>query len=220
MTTRWRTGFAAVVLTAAAAFLALAAEVRASSAPGSDLVQTGQFVPGLEPYDRIVAGIMLDYRIPGAAVAVVRDGRLVYARGFGMADRLRDLPVQPDSLLRIASLSKLVTAVAVLRLVEDGRLELDARVFNDLLAGIEPHPPKDARMNGITVRDLLRYSGGFDRERSGDIQWEQKKVSRKLRKRPPLECADVIAYMKQRRLGFSRGSATRIPTSATAPLVG
>ena len=78
-------------------------------------------------------------------------------------------------------------------------------MFRDLLAGIEPHPPADPRMNEITVRDLLRHSGGFDRVRRGDIQWAQKKISRKIRKRTPLDCADVIAYMKRRRLDFSPG---------------
>ena len=206
MAAGWWTSFAAMVLTAVAVFIAPAVEAQASpSTPEPDIMQTGQFVPGLESYDRIVARIMRDHDIPGAAVAVVRYGRLVYARGFGVADRESGTPVQPDSLFRIASLSKPITAVAVLKLVEDGRLELDTRVFRDLLAGIEPHPPADPRMNEITVRDLLRHSGGFDRVRRGDIQWDQKKISRKIRKRPPLDCADVIAYMKRRRLDFSPG---------------
>ena len=205
MTARWLTNSAAGALTAVAVLLPLAGEARASSTSEPRIVQTGQHVPGLESYDRIIAEVMREHRIPGAAVAVAKFGSLVYARGFGLADRLHDVLVQPDSLFRIASLSKPITAVAVLKLVEDGRLELDARVFQDLLAGIEPHPPKDARMNEITVRDLLRHSGGFDSDRSGDIQWEQKRVGRKLRKRPPLDCTDIIAYMKRRKLDFSPG---------------
>ena len=205
ITAGWWTRSAAIVLTAVAALVAPAVEAQTSSTPEPNIMQTGQFVPGLESYDRIVAPIMRDHDIPGAAVAVVRDGRLIYARGFGVADRESGAPVQPDSLFRIASLSKPITAVAVLKLVQDGRLELDARVFRDLLAGIEPHPPADPRMNEITVRDLLRHSGGFDRQRSGDIQWDQKKISQTIRKRPPLDCADVIAYMKRRRLNFSPG---------------
>ena len=90
MATGWCTRLAAVVLTAVAGLFALAGEAQASSTPEPDIVQTGQFVPGLEPYDRIVARTMRDHRIPGAAVAVVRHGHLVYARGFGMADRLRE----------------------------------------------------------------------------------------------------------------------------------
>ena len=205
MTTGWLTNSAAGVLTAVAGLLPLAGEAQGSSTSEPGIVQTGQQVPGLESYDRIIAELMREHRIPGAAVAVARLGRLVYARGFGMADRLHDVPVQPDSLFRIASLSKPITAAAVLKLVEDGQLELDARVFRDLLAGIEPHPPKDARMNEITVRDLLRHSGGFDRDRSGDIPWEQKNVGRKLRKRPPLDCTDIITYMKGQKLDFSPG---------------
>ena len=128
MAAGWWTSFAAMVLTAVAVFIAPAVEAQASpSTPEPNIMQTGQFVPGLESYDRIVARIMRDHDIPGAAVAVVRYGRLVYARGFGVADRESGTPVQPDSLFRIASLSKPITAVAVLKLVEDGRLELDTR---------------------------------------------------------------------------------------------
>ena len=205
MATRWWTRSVAGVLAVAGALLALAGVAHSSSTPETDIVQTGTFVLGLEPYDRLVAKVMREHRVPGAAVAIVRDGRLVYARGFGMADRLHEVPVQPDSLFRIASLSKPITAAAVLKLVEDGRLKLGDRVFRDLLAGVGPHPPTDARMNEITVQDLLRHSGGFDRYRSGHVLWQQKKVSRKVGKRPPIECADAVSYMKERRLDFDPG---------------
>ena len=78
---------------------------------------------------------MHDLDVPGAAVnELVRQVRLSYARGFlfgGLA--VNSVPVQPDSLFRSASLFRPITAVAVLKLVEEGRLELDARVFRDLL---------------------------------------------------------------------------------------
>lgn len=169
------------------------------------VVQTGRFVPGMASYDRIIGQLMRDHDIPGAAVAVMNHGRLVYARGFGMADREAGVPVQPDSLFRIASISKPITAAAVLKLVEDGQLDLDAHVFRDVLAHIEPNPPSDRRMNRITVRDLLRHSGGFDRDRSGDFSWMHREVARKLRKSALLDCVDVIAYAKIRRLDFSPG---------------
>ena len=180
-----------------------------TAAPGPyGIPQTGQAVPGMESYDRIIARIMRDFDIPGASgasVAVVRHGRLVYARGFGLADREAGAPVQPDSLFRIASVSKPITAVAVLKLVEDGLLDLDARVFPDLLADVGPGRVADARMNRITVRDLLRHRGGFDRDISGDPQFLQWDISRELRKPTPVDCVDVIAYMKSRRLDFAPG---------------
>ena len=181
----------------------LSAHAQTASATGPyGIPLTGQAVPGMESYDRI----MRDFDIPGAAVAVVRHGRLVYARGFGMADREAGTPVRPDSLFRIASVSKPITSVAVLKLMEDGLLDLDARVFPDLLADIGPGRVADARMNRITVRDLLRHSGGFDRDISGDPQFMQWDIAQALSKPPPVECADVIAFMKSRRLDFAPGA--------------
>src|SRR5687767_12521825 len=73
-------------------------------------------------FDREVEQFMQARGVPVAALAVVKDRRLVYARGYGWADRERQEPVRPDSLFRIASVSKPITGVAVLKLVEDGRL--------------------------------------------------------------------------------------------------
>ena len=86
-----------------------------------------------------------------------------------------------------------------------GRLDLDARVFPDLLADIGPRRVADSRMNRITVRDLLRHSGGFDWDRSGDPQFMQGDIARTLGKPTPLDCADIIAYMKGRQLDFAPG---------------
>src|SRR5687768_14088277 len=61
---------------------------------------TGVAVPGLGPFDQSVRDLMRKYSIPGGAVALVRDGRLIYARGFGYADVESKTPVQPDALFR------------------------------------------------------------------------------------------------------------------------
>ncbi len=122
----------------------------------------------------------------------------------GLALRIAKL-VQPDAIFRLASVSKPITAVATLKLVEDGKLDLGARVFRDLLAEIGPHRASDSRTNSITVRDLLRHSGGFDWARSGDPQFMQSEISRKSRESTPLNCVDIITYMKSQRLDFSPG---------------
>src|SRR5688572_27225697 len=100
------------------------------------------------PFDREVEQFMRERGVPGGALAVVRDRRLVYARGYGWADRERREAVRPDSLFRIASISKPVTGVAVLKLVEEGRLSLDAKAF-DLLrlpAAVQPGREPDPRL--------------------------------------------------------------------------
>src|SRR5258708_24406162 len=71
-----------------------------------------------EAFDREIKKFMEIRKVPGGALAVVKDRRLVYARGYGFADRENKIGVRPGSLFRIASVSKPITAVTVLRLVE------------------------------------------------------------------------------------------------------
>src|SRR5688572_27631594 len=86
---------------------------------------TGADVPELAVLDKMMLKALADHQIPGAALAVTKDGRLIYARGFGLADRQLGLPVQPTTRFRIASISKPITAAMILRLVELGLLKLD-----------------------------------------------------------------------------------------------
>ena len=110
----------------------------------------------MEAFDRLVPELMHRYNLPGGALAIVKDGRLVFARGYGLADIQNQEPVQPDSLFRIASLSKQVTAVAALKLVEDGKLDLDENAFEILSDFKGPEgASRDSRIDQITVRHLL-----------------------------------------------------------------
>ena len=93
---------------------------------------------------------------------MVKDQRLVYARGYGWADREKKIPTTPTSLFRIASLSKPITAVAVLKLVEDNRLPLDARAFDIVRAEpvLKDGRRRDPCLARITVRQLFQHTGG------------------------------------------------------------
>jgi CubicO group peptidase (beta-lactamase class C family) len=89
--------------------------------------------------------------LPGAALAVAKDGRVVYSRGFGFADREKKEPVRPNSLFRIASISKPITAAAILQLVERKKLKLDDKVF-EVLELVEPNGAKfDGRWKKVTI---------------------------------------------------------------------
>jgi N-acyl-D-amino-acid deacylase len=114
---------------------------------------------------------MQSWGVFGATVAVSRNGRLVYARGFGWSDIEHNVAMQPNTLCRIASVSKAITAVAVLKLVEEGKLSLDDRAFA-ILKELKPCDAKsrsvDPRLYQITVRDLLQMSAGWDRNHQGD----------------------------------------------------
>src|SRR3989442_13390357 len=91
---------------------------------------TSRFLSPFFAFDREIQKFMRARNIPGGALAVVKDRRLVYTRGYGWADRENKIPATPTSLFRIASISKPFTAVAVLKIVEMGKLTLNARGFD------------------------------------------------------------------------------------------
>jgi len=90
--------------------------------------QTGEPVPEMVNVDEIFSNFMNDWNVPGGSIAIVRDGRLVYARGFGYADRESDELVQPHHLFRIASISKPITSIAIMKLIDQGLINVDAKV--------------------------------------------------------------------------------------------
>jgi CubicO group peptidase (beta-lactamase class C family) len=101
--------------------------------------------------------------VPGLSIAIVKDERLVYAEGFGSADTSSGEPVTPTSLFRIASISKPVTAVAVMELEEAGHLGLDDTVFgpNGILGTTYGTSPYGTGVSSITVRHLLSHTSGW-----------------------------------------------------------
>ena len=178
-------------------------DLRAASKAGS----TGITPPGMETYDRLISELMEKWGVPGGAIAVVKDGRLVLAKGYGLADVENGELVQPDSLFRIASISKPITAVAILTLVEDGLLELDERAF-DILDHLDPPGGEvlDPRVNEVTVRQLLHHSGGWDRSVSYDPMFIQGRVATHTGAEPPIVCDDVIRFMLEQTLDFDPGT--------------
>ena len=164
--------------------------------------------PLAKAFDLAVEAFMRERGVPGGALAVVKDRRLVYARGYGWADRDRKISVQPDTLFRIASITKPFTAVAIFNLIVQGRLSLDARAVE--LAGIEPFldgkGKRDARIDGITIRQLLQHTGGWDRDQSGDPMFKAVPIATLVGEAPPAGPRAIIRYMLGRKLDFDPGS--------------
>src|SRR4051812_32950857 len=95
----------------------------------SEILLSGRHDARLNPLDDLMTGFLKKHQLPGASLAVGRSGRVLYARGFGWADVEAKKPVQPDSQFRLASISKPITAVAMMQVVEQGGLTLDAPVM-------------------------------------------------------------------------------------------
>jgi N-acyl-D-amino-acid deacylase len=168
---------------------------------------TGPTSPGMECYDEVVSELMQQYEIPGGAVAVVKDGRLVFAHGYGWADVERAVPVQPDTLFRVASVSKPVTSVAILLLWEEGQLALDDPAFA-YLSDLEPPAGAtvDPRLTDITIADLLQHSGGWDRDQTFDPMFRSQYIAESMGESPPASAETIIRFMLGQPLQFDPGS--------------
>ncbi len=171
------------------------------------IAASGHEVPGMESFDRFMQRLMTKWQIPGGAIAVSRNGRLVFARGYGWADRETKESVQPDSLFRIASISKTVTAAAILKLAETKRLDLDALAFQ-ILDELQPAEGAviDERLKRITVRQLLHHSGGWDRAQSPDPIYLPHKAAQVFKTKSPADTNTLIRYMMGQPLQFDPGT--------------
>ncbi len=159
--------------------------------------QTGTAVPGAEVYDNAIVALLGKWSVPGAALAVTQDGRLVYARGYGQADDEGHL-VQPDSQFRICSLSKSVTAAGILKLYEEGKLDLDAKAF-EILRELQPWGgvAVDPRVYRITVRQLLQHYGGWDDRAISESEYLQYPVraAQAFGVTPPASAELLVRYV-------------------------
>ena len=171
---------------------------------------TGESDPKLAAYDKLMTDFMAKYDPPGAALAVTKDGRLVYARGFGYADMERKEPVQPASLFRIASLSKAFTSTAIFQLVEQGKLKLDDRVFAviKLQPFLERGARLDPRIYGVTVTQCLQHTGVWDRDKGFDPMGAAaaERVAQAMGLRLPIQPEHIIRYTMGKPLNTSPGS--------------
>jgi CubicO group peptidase (beta-lactamase class C family) len=136
----------ALCLAAVTAFPGSAALLPQEAAPSP-------YADAIQAYERFVAERMAYDRIPGLSIGFIK-GDFSWSRGFGWADVENDVPAGADSAYRLASVSKAVTAAAVLMLVEEGRIDLDAQIQEYV-----PYFPR--KKWPVTVRQLLGHIGGI-----------------------------------------------------------
>lgn len=147
----------------------------------------------LRDLDGIITDNMKQYAVPGAAIAVAYKGRLVYAKGYGVANIRNNDPATETTLFNLGSCTKAISMFGCLRLQEARRLNLDDTVYN--VIGQPPLPRKrcDPRVFQITVRQLLHHSGGWNDD-SGFVK-AGKEINRIAPKSMPYEDAVRILFM-------------------------
>ena len=110
--------------------------------------------------DDVVKAQMQAQHIPGLAVAVLRDGKILNATGYGFADLEHNIAVRPDTVFKIGSVSKQFIAAGIMLLAQDGKLSVDDKVSRYF-------PDAPETWNAITIRHLLTHTAGLIREAPG-----------------------------------------------------
>lgn len=169
----------------------------------NDLTESELF----NPIDNIFKSFLRRWEIAGASVAVAKDGKLIFARGYGEADRENEVEVQPFHQFRIASVSKLITAVAIMELVEEGTISLDQNVFGEdgILNDSIYLNPRDGRVLDITVRHLLTHSGGWTR-RWGDHMFIPHAIADFMEVPLPPDTETIVQFALAKKLHYTPGN--------------
>ena len=126
--------------------------------------------PVFAEMDKTLAAVMQLYNVPGLAVAITKNGQPVFEGNYGYANKETGETVNSQSRFRIASLSKPITSAGILKLVQDGKLQLTDKVFGPegILRDDFPTPPAGSNIDQITIQDLLSHKSGWTNNKSGD----------------------------------------------------
>ncbi len=163
--------------------------------------------PEFAEMDSLIARYLRRWEINGAQLAISRNDSLLYAHGFGKADE--GVPMQPNHIMRIASVSKLVTAVGIMKLRDMGRLRLSDRVFGPggiLSDTAYTNVIKDKRYFDITVEQLLRHKAGFTNS-AGDPMFSTRYIMMQNHLTTPPDHRTLLRIVLRRRLGYTPGTA-------------
>ena len=165
-------------------------------------------LPSTASIDSIFSDFMRKRKIKGASVAVSRKGQLLYAKGFGYADEELGIRTEPWHLFRIASVSKLITSVAIMKMKENGHIDLQEKVFGTegILNDSVFLDYRDSRVEQITVQQLLNHTAGW-RHKGRDPVFRAIEIKRKsgIRDRN-ININDVIRFVLDQKLDYNPGA--------------
>lgn len=180
--------------------------------PAGDLPESGHLGRDLQPLNELMRRTLRENNISGGTLAVTYRGELLFARGFGYSDIDTMTAMPAAANMRIASVSKPITAAAILLLVQDGKLNLDQKAL-ELLA---KHPTNsfntdeavesDPQWSTVSVRHLLNHSAGWDREKSKDTVFQLVTVTQQLGLKKLARNNDILQYQFRQPLDFAPGS--------------
>ncbi len=163
--------------------------------------------PSMASADSIISDFITRKKIKGASVAITRDSKLIFAKGFGWADEETGTNVEPKHVFRIASVSKLITAVTVMKIIEEGLISINDQVFGKegILNDSIYLNYRDNRIEKITVLNLLNHTSGWNNKKD-DPLFQSLSIARKMNVKPPADIETIIQYYLQKNLYYNPGA--------------
>ena len=158
--------------------------------------------------EKYISRWMARNNIRGASLAVMKDEHLIYCKGYGWADKEQEREAEVGDIYRIASASKLITAVGIMKLCDEGLLTLDSKVFGPEGILNQFAEIKDKRATNITVRHLLNHTSGFSR-RMGDPMFRTADVIRWQELDTTPTADEIIAFQLGMRLRCAPGGTAQ-----------
>jgi CubicO group peptidase (beta-lactamase class C family) len=156
-------------------------------------------------YNVAVAKFMAERRIPLGTFAVSRAGKLLHEGGVNLPGLTDKVPL-PGTPMRLASLTKPITAAAVRNLIREGKLTRDTPAFALLDLKLPSGQKRDPRLSRITIDHLLDHKGGWDRDQAFDPMFRCKEIAETLKVPAPPGPVDIIRYMMGQPLQFDPGT--------------
>ncbi len=176
--------------------------------------QTGIDLQQYQEFNSTMEKFLKDWKITGGSAAVTKDGRLIFNRSFGFANKENTELAKPYNLYRIASVSKPITSIAIMQLVERGELKLTDTVFGKNKILKDKYYTKvinDERILHITVQQLLEHTAGWERNKStgkfphNDPMFYPLHVTAVTEEANPVGDSTLIRYALQEKLSYTPG---------------
>ena len=161
-----------------------------------------------EGLDKEMKRYLRKWEMKGASVAIMRNDSLIFAKGYGWADEEKEVKMEAGHILRMASVSKLITAIGIMKLQDEGRLNIKNKVFGP--EGVMKGSDLDTLIRHsayehLTIEHLLRHQGGFYR----DPLFSSKDVMNQMRLDHPPTADDFFRLILPKRLRYKPGTTHR-----------
>lgn len=157
--------------------------------------------------DSLIERYLKHWEINGAQLVITRNDSLLYAHGFGFADKEKGIKMEPNMVMRFASVSKLITAVGIMKLYEMKKLRMSDKVFGEkgiLNDTTYNNSIKDPRYYDITVEHLLRHNAGFNNY-AGDPMFSTRYIIMQNHLKEAPDHKTLLRILLKRHLGYTPG---------------